>query len=95
MPGWNGGGNRANVAAGPLKLSSFDSSKFDLMNISGDPANNFINTAESVSLPSNGITGATNGLRVPGGVYCSTPECTGHSILSGTGSSDSPVADTA
>jgi hypothetical protein len=44
MPGWNGGGNRANVAAGPLTLSSFDSSKFDLMNIN-DPANNFINTS--------------------------------------------------
>ena len=44
MPGWNGGGNRANVAAGALKLSSFDSSKFNLMNIS-DPANNYINTS--------------------------------------------------
>jgi hypothetical protein len=31
MTGWNGGGNRANVAAGPIMLSSFDKGKFNLM----------------------------------------------------------------
>jgi hypothetical protein len=41
MTGWNGGSNRANVAAGPIMLDTFDKSKFNLMNPS-DPNNTIL-----------------------------------------------------
>lgn len=44
MTGWNGGSNRANVAAGPLVLSTFDKSKFNLM-APNDPNNMFLVTS--------------------------------------------------
>jgi hypothetical protein len=44
MTGWNGGSNRANVAAGPLVLGTFDKSKFNLMN-PNDPNNMFLVTS--------------------------------------------------
>ena len=50
------------------------------------------NTFETVSVPA-GATASTN-LRVPGAVYCSSADCTGHSIKTGPGSSDAPSACT-
>jgi len=44
------------------------------------------NTFETVSVPT--------ALRVPGAVYCNNADCTGHSILSGPGSSDPPSSCT-
>jgi hypothetical protein len=49
-------------------------------------AANMANTFETVSLPT--------ALRVPGAVYCNNADCTGHSILSGAGSSDAPSSCT-
>ena len=44
------------------------------------------NTAEQVSVPAN--------LRVPGAVYCGNADCTGYSILNGSGSSAPPTSGT-
>jgi hypothetical protein len=55
---------------------------------------NMANTFETVSLPNTGVTGTTNGLRVPGAVYCATADCGTHSITAGTGSSDAPSSCT-
>ena len=44
------------------------------------------NTAEQVSVPTN--------LRIPGAVYCSVADCTGQSILNGSGTSAPPTSGT-
>jgi hypothetical protein len=49
MPGWNGGSNRANVAAGPIKLDTFDKSMFNLM-APNDP-NNIILVKSAITDP--------------------------------------------
>src|SRR5262249_30419248 len=53
---------------------------------SSNIAANLANTFEPVSVPT--------ALRVPGGVYCNSADCTGHSIAAGPGSSDAPSSCT-
>ena len=46
---WNGGGNRANVAAGPLMLDSFDKGKFELSTVNSP--NNTILVKSAITDP--------------------------------------------